>query len=218
VQDTNIYELAKDEGLSLKAEEFYKPLKFEVGKGPVKGIDEGVLGMRIGDEKTVRIPPEKGFAGVREFAYMEREQAIPTFETLSRADFEQRIGVKEYRIGQILPHYLGGWRAVITELTPESVTLTSPGIIRGFTWQIFPGWNATVLEVTPDQILIRHDPRVGLRFKAQAGGFPFFDSYIYEVENLEDQIRLSYNPYQAIANKPLEVTLTVVDISKPRES
>jgi FKBP-type peptidyl-prolyl cis-trans isomerase 2 len=216
VQDTNIYELAKDEGLPLRSEEFYKPLKFEVGKGPVKGIDEGVLGMRIGDEKTVRIPPEKGFAGVRAFAWLDREEEIPTLETFPREELEKRLGIGKYKLGQILPHYLGGWRVVITELTLENVTIRSP-VIRGrYSWQMFPGWNVTVLEVTPEEIVLRYEPELGLVFKAQEGGFPFLEPLIYRVKKVTEQkIKLIYNPYESIANKTLEVGLTVVDIEKP---
>ena len=213
--DTNICEVAREEGLTLKAEEFYKPLRFEVGKGPVKGIDKGVLGMRIGDEKTVRIPPEKGFAGMRAFAWLDREEEIPTLETFPREELEKRLGIGKYKLGQILPHYLGGWRVVITELTPENVTIRS-SIIRGrYSWQMFPGWNVTVLEVTPEEIVLRHEPKPGLVFKAQEGGFPFLEPLIYKVEEVSEQkIKLIYNPYESIANKTLEVGLTVVDIEK----
>jgi peptidylprolyl isomerase len=216
VVDTNIREVAKTSNLPLREGGFYKPLEFEVGKGPVKGIDEAVTGMKVGQEKTVLLPPEKGFSQVKEFAYFEREQVIPTLENLSRTEFEKRIGIKEYRIGQILPHYLGGWRVVITELTPENVTISSPGITKGLDWQMFPGWNVTVLEVTPEEILLKHEPELGLVFKAQEGGFPFLEPLIYKVKDVTEQkIKLIYNPYEAIANKTLEVGLTVVDIEKP---
>ncbi len=38
------------------------PIKFEIGSGRViPGIEEGVIGMSIGDKKKVNISPEKGF-------------------------------------------------------------------------------------------------------------------------------------------------------------
>jgi hypothetical protein len=104
------------------------------------------------------------------------------------------------------------------ESSKTNLWISEPGIIRGFTWQIFPGWNATVLEVSQDQILVRHAPKVGLVFKAQPYGFPFLGPHLYKVEEVEDQIKLGYNPYEAIANKTLEVALTLVDISKSSES
>jgi len=38
------------------------PLEFEVGEGKIiKGFDEGVIGMEIGDEKEITIKPEDGY-------------------------------------------------------------------------------------------------------------------------------------------------------------
>lgn len=38
------------------------PFKFTLGAGQViQGWDEGLLGMKIGDKKTLTIPPEKGY-------------------------------------------------------------------------------------------------------------------------------------------------------------
>ncbi len=42
------------------------PLAFVVGGGElIKGFDEAVVGMKMGDEKTVTIPPEKAYGVVK---------------------------------------------------------------------------------------------------------------------------------------------------------
>lgn len=39
-----------------------KPLVFTIGKGQVlKGLDQGVIGMRIGESRTIEISPEDGY-------------------------------------------------------------------------------------------------------------------------------------------------------------
>jgi FK506-binding protein 2 len=39
-----------------------KPIDFQLGVGQViKGWDQGILGMKIGDKKTLTIPPELGY-------------------------------------------------------------------------------------------------------------------------------------------------------------
>ena len=38
------------------------PLGFTIGGGQlIEGFDEAVVGMRVGDRKTITIPPEKGY-------------------------------------------------------------------------------------------------------------------------------------------------------------
>ncbi|MBD3204412.1 peptidylprolyl isomerase [Candidatus Woesearchaeota archaeon] len=38
------------------------PLEFEAGKGMViKGLDEEIIDMKIGDKKTIEVPPEKAY-------------------------------------------------------------------------------------------------------------------------------------------------------------
>ncbi|MBN2477812.1 peptidylprolyl isomerase [Candidatus Micrarchaeota archaeon] len=60
VFDTSIKEEAEKAGLVLR--ESYSPLEFTVGGGQmIKGFDEAVVGMAVGEEKTVRIPPEEAY-------------------------------------------------------------------------------------------------------------------------------------------------------------
>ncbi len=44
------------------SEKHGQPLKFKAGEGQViKGFDKGVLGMSVGQEKVLDIPPEEGY-------------------------------------------------------------------------------------------------------------------------------------------------------------
>ncbi|MDD4496723.1 MAG: peptidylprolyl isomerase [Methanosarcinaceae archaeon] len=65
VFDTSIKETAIEAGIYNERrgqEGGYKPLNFTLGTGQViKGFDEGVIGMKVGDEKTLTIPPEKAY-------------------------------------------------------------------------------------------------------------------------------------------------------------
>ena len=43
------------------------PVEFEIGSGTVlKGLERGVVGMAVGDTKTISIPAEEGFGARRE--------------------------------------------------------------------------------------------------------------------------------------------------------
>ncbi|WP_367116332.1 peptidylprolyl isomerase [Methanothermococcus sp.] len=64
VFDTSIKSVAIKNGIYNPNRE-YKPLNFTVGKGQlIKGFENAVIGMHVGENKTVTIPPEEAY-GVR---------------------------------------------------------------------------------------------------------------------------------------------------------
>lgn len=59
--DTSIEDVAKKAGL-YNSNRTYTPLSFKVGSGQlIEGFDEGVIGMKVGEEKNITIPPEKAY-------------------------------------------------------------------------------------------------------------------------------------------------------------
>lgn len=61
VFDTSNESVAKQNDIYI-ANRTYRPLKFTVGKGEmIPGLDEGVIGMKVGEMKTLTIPPEKAY-------------------------------------------------------------------------------------------------------------------------------------------------------------
>ncbi|MFA5930268.1 MAG: peptidylprolyl isomerase [Candidatus Micrarchaeia archaeon] len=58
--DTNIKEEAQKAGFPLRPS--YAPLSFKVGAGQmIPGFDAGVVGMKIGEEKTVTLSPDQAY-------------------------------------------------------------------------------------------------------------------------------------------------------------
>lgn len=56
------YVLRSTDGKVIDKSEGRGPLEFTVGGGEmIEGFDEAVVGMKLGEEKTVRVPPEKGY-------------------------------------------------------------------------------------------------------------------------------------------------------------
>ena len=61
VFDTSRKKVAKELGI-FEPNHNYQPLTFTIGKGQViKGFEEAVIGMRVGETKTVTIPPSKAY-------------------------------------------------------------------------------------------------------------------------------------------------------------
>jgi peptidylprolyl isomerase len=60
------------DGTTFDSSEGRQPLEFEVGSGMViSGFDNGVLGMTVGEKKTVHIPVEEAYGPKREDLLME---------------------------------------------------------------------------------------------------------------------------------------------------
>jgi len=84
--DTSIKEVAIDAEIYNQMRE-YKPLTFTVGAGQmIKGFDEGVIGMKTGEEKTITIPPEE--------AYGEYRQELARELPIDAVDFTPEVGMR----------------------------------------------------------------------------------------------------------------------------
>jgi FKBP-type peptidyl-prolyl cis-trans isomerase 2 len=60
------------DGTTFDSSEGRQPLEFEVGSGSViPGFDNGVIGMSVGDKKTINIPAEEAYGEVEEDRFME---------------------------------------------------------------------------------------------------------------------------------------------------
>jgi FKBP-type peptidyl-prolyl cis-trans isomerase 2 len=56
------YTLTLDDGTVVDSSKGRAPLAFKIGGGQViPGFDKGVTGMKVGEERTVKVPPEDGY-------------------------------------------------------------------------------------------------------------------------------------------------------------
>ena len=88
VFDTSIKEEA--EKAKMPARPSYAPLEFTVGAGQmIKGFDEGVVDMRVGDEKTITIAPADAYGEYQEGALMQ----VPISQ-LTQARIQPQVGMQ----------------------------------------------------------------------------------------------------------------------------
>lgn len=84
--DTSIKEAAIEAGIYNQMRD-YEPLTFTVGAGQmIKGFDEGVVGMKVGEEKTFTIPPEE--------AYGEYSEELARELSVDAVDFTPEVGMQ----------------------------------------------------------------------------------------------------------------------------
>ena len=111
VFDTTDVDVAMDAGIYHDHRD-YKPLEFRVGEGKVlAGIEDAVREMDVGEERTVRVPPEKAF-GERSGS---RVVEVPREALGARSDAEAAEGeIVRSETGET------GW---ITDVEGDAVTV-----------------------------------------------------------------------------------------------
>jgi len=113
-----------EDGTIFDSSQGREPLEFTLGDGMViEGFDTGVVGMSVGQKKTIVVPPEQGY-GEYEPAYV---RELPRDEI--NIGVEPQVGMQlELRtpVGESIP-------IVITEVTEETVTLDANHPLAGET-------------------------------------------------------------------------------------
>jgi len=110
VFDTSIKDVATEAGM-YNSNRDYQPLGFTVGRGEmIPGFDKGVVGMVVGEEKTLTIPPEKAYGNYRDDLLTSHP-----IEELRSAGITPEVGTK-IRTGQ-------GQIGTITNVTDTEVVV-----------------------------------------------------------------------------------------------
>ena len=110
------------DGTTFDSSEGRQPLEFEVGSGVViRGFDEGVTGMSVGEKKTVVIPADDAYGPRQE------DMVIEFPRTNFPPDIEPEIGMTlnmHSEDGNALP-------VVITEISSEAIILDANHPLAG---------------------------------------------------------------------------------------
>lgn len=114
----------KDDGSVFDTSQGKAPLKFTVGAGMlIKGFDEAVVGMKIGESKTVVIPPEEGYGPRNDEAVVEiKRELIPDEIPLEKG---LQLQLQDPN-GRPVP-------AIVAEITDETVKMDINHFLAGET-------------------------------------------------------------------------------------
>ena len=111
-----------NDGTTFDSSEGRDPLEFKVGNGDViKGFDEGVTGMSVGDKKTVHIPANEAYG------HKDDNRIVEFPRENFPADLEPEVGMQLNMTngsGQVIP-------VVIIGVGTESVTLDANHPLAG---------------------------------------------------------------------------------------
>jgi FKBP-type peptidyl-prolyl cis-trans isomerase 2 len=110
------------DGSTFDSSEGNEPLEFQVGSGMViKGFDDGVVGMVVGDKRTLNIPAEEAYGDMNEDMVVEfSKEQFP-------GDMKPEVGMQLNMTngdGHVIP-------VVITEVKEETVMLDANHPLAG---------------------------------------------------------------------------------------
>ncbi len=196
VFDTSIEKVAVENNVFTPGRE-YKPLNFTVGKGEViQGLDEGVVGMKVGESRVLTIPPEKGYGPVLPFLIkvIPRIQSIPATQVIQKVlevpiqQFESAVGQAHY-VGEIVKIPGTNINFTILNITSSNVSVSYNLKVGDTIWSSGAPWNETVVKIDDKNITIKSD--VSLNETIQLQGAPW-NTTVIGLNNTN--ITLRHNP------------------------
>ncbi len=160
VFDTNIESVAKQHDI-IKPE--YVPLEFTVGEpGMIKGFDEGVVGMKVGETKPLTILPVDGYGPVDPELISAndiiqnisaKEISYPRVFNISLEEFEATYGPGHNKSDNVI---LSGTNINLTILNISNIVSLSYNVKAEY--QIFQQnspWNMTVVKINETNITLK---------------------------------------------------------------
>lgn len=194
VFDTSIESIAKENNLSVTKQ--FKPLQLTVGKGQIiKGFEDGIIGMKVGESKTLTIPPEKAYGPknpqlIRSFPIIEIIPLTRTFPKVLEIpvdQFNQSFG-PVYKIGQDVKIPETNINLTIQDITPSNITVLYNLKVGDELSQVGGPWNEIVINVDDKNITTRSE--VKKNDIVQLKGVPW-NSTVVELDS--NNITLKHN-------------------------
>ncbi|MFQ5815683.1 MAG: peptidylprolyl isomerase [Candidatus Hydrothermarchaeaceae archaeon] len=195
---TSYEELARDPGVprpeGYKEAETYGPVNITVGSGLMPTVENALIGMRIGDESEVRIPPEEAYGERLSelIRVIPRVAVLPRIIEVSAEEFNETLEVGDYvelkywqaRVIEVTNEYIAlrnepeEGRIIQTKYGPAAVTTNATHVISVLTpevnsFVITPFGPARVMDYDDDTVTLDHNhPLAGetLSFLARVEG------------------------------------------------
>lgn len=194
VFDTSNESIAKEN--NLLPDKKYEPILFTVGKGQIiKGFDEGIIGMKVGESKTLTIPPEKAYGprNPQMIQTIPTVQKIPITRTLPKSfeipadEFSSVFGAG-HKIGDNIEIPGTNINATILNMSTTSNVSISYNLAVGNKISAGAPWNDTVIKIDDKNITVKSEAEKNVTFNFE--GYPWNTT----VTNVDpDYITLTHN-------------------------
>lgn len=195
VFDTSIESVAQANDLPPR--DNYEPLKFKVGQEPlavIEGFDKGVIGMKKGETRILKIPPEKAYPINPAMIQVSpliidipATMTIPKELDIPREQFEQFYG-SNHSIGDTVIYPDSNINITIKNISSKVSVIRN--LNKGFNvWFADAPWNQTVTKVDDKNITL--SPNVRKNEIIQLKGAPF-NVTVVDINATNMSIR--YNP------------------------
>ena len=170
--DTSNYTIAindaqypKTLSFTLRSVTSYAPLSFTVGSGEmISGFDNAVVGMTVGETKTVTLSPEEAYGSMdpSKLVTFNLVETAPLIKTLTASAFTSVYGI----------HPVSG------------MTVTDPHF----------GWPATVLEysVTADRVTVKNVPTLDAEYRIYGNSTVGWDIIVINMDSSTNLITLEH--------------------------
>lgn len=206
VFDTSLEEIALANGINRTD---FEPMEFVVGGGVLlPDFENAVIGMQIGQTKTIELSPDQAYGEVRNDLMIEvpREQKVDRYLNLTLADFKEVFGVDPV-VDTTLDVPGLSWKIKVIGLDNDNVKAENVVSI-GQNLQM-PGadWFSSVEKVDSDKIYLRQNPNIG-DFLMLPSGLNVLRGV---VTNLGD-VNFTVDMNNPLAGKALTFRITLVDL------
>ncbi|OPX61135.1 MAG: FKBP-type peptidyl-prolyl cis-trans isomerase [Methanomassiliicoccales archaeon PtaB.Bin215] len=225
VFDTSLLSVANDDAAYPKSLSFakrsnssYTPLSFEVGAGKmITGFDAAVVGMKIGESKTVTLTPDEAYGDMdpSKLVTFQLTETVPLLLTFNASSFKAEYGVDAAQ-GLTVYDPLYGWEATVYEYDTQADRVTVKNVpTLNALYHIYGvgsvGWDVKVtgMDSNANLVTVEHqlDDEDSDMIKGSDGTSTFF---IIDVDEDSGTAVRNYNT--ELLGKSLVFTITIVSI------
>ncbi len=188
----------------------YSPMNFTIGKDQViKGFEQAVIGMKVGDEKNVTVLPADAYGDYDVSAQEAASEtySLPRVEPVPLGQF--MAAFPNFNASENQTIDMGGFNATVLAVTNETVTIRSDPEVNQSLPRPASAIPEVVANVTDTLIIVKRVPQAGMFYLwTDASG----TTQLAQVKWVRDGVvMLDYNP--PLAGHTLNFTIKLVSIA-----